>query len=233
MNPTDFEAYRSAPPGKARDAIRNRIVLANMGIVHKMVRANDPGDDLDDLIQAGVLGLIAALEKYDPSLGGFYTFAKWRVLYAVQCAIQSKHGITWRNLKKRGAPIYAHDVAECLGASAKPHPGALGSNIRLHVATCESPEAVGWHLGVRAAINKQAAGGVGTSERDIAAAEARHDLAVVLEGATSDEIEAVIALADGASVGEIAECLAIARREVPERMAATLARLLGGVRGLE
>lgn len=59
---------------------RNKIVETNTGLVHKWAnRQQGRGATLEDLIQAGNMGLIRAAEKFDPDLGfTFGTYAtKW------------------------------------------------------------------------------------------------------------------------------------------------------------
>ena len=78
--------------------LRNRIVEDNMRIVHSVVRgffssgevhrqrrSGPKPREVEDLTQAGILGLIVALEKYDPSRGvSLYIYAKTWVLSHVQ-----------------------------------------------------------------------------------------------------------------------------------------------------
>lgn len=73
--------------------LRNALVMSNMGIVHKVVRTAAPGPDYPDLVQAGTIGLMHALERFDPEQGAFITFAKWHVLHEVQKAIRKAKGL--------------------------------------------------------------------------------------------------------------------------------------------
>ena len=63
---TEFDAYAQSRTLELRD----RIVLARMGLVKSIVAhyAGAPGQR-DDLEQVGFVGLIKAVERYDPSLG--------------------------------------------------------------------------------------------------------------------------------------------------------------------
>lgn len=98
MDLAKFNLWRAT--GDVR--LRNELITENMGIVHNVVRTAANGPDYLDLVQQGVEGLIRALDRYDPSKGGFYTFAKWHVLHEVQRAIYSGKGIfSDRNVVKQ------------------------------------------------------------------------------------------------------------------------------------
>lgn len=66
----DYEAARTDT------GIRNAIVEANLGLVgtiaHQHLR---PGVDIEDLVQAGVLGLMRALRTFDPARAQLSTYA--------------------------------------------------------------------------------------------------------------------------------------------------------------
>lgn len=71
-------------------ALRNRIVLANVGIVHSVVRAffgiakRSTRPD-EDLTSAGMIGLTEAIDRFDPKRNvTLYIHAKSWVLYRVQ-----------------------------------------------------------------------------------------------------------------------------------------------------
>lgn len=60
----------------------NELIEKNMGLVHKVCKrfrsrfTNNPVADYEDLISLGIIGLLRAIEKYDPSYGTkFSTFA--------------------------------------------------------------------------------------------------------------------------------------------------------------
>lgn len=58
-----------APQRRLR--LRNRLVLANMGLVHRVAAAQCGKGSLsyEDLVSVGCIGLIKAIEAYDPSRG--------------------------------------------------------------------------------------------------------------------------------------------------------------------
>jgi RNA polymerase sigma factor (sigma-70 family) len=74
--------------------IRNKLVVDNMGLVYSFVRERFPGKDEADLIQAGMLGLIQAVEEYDPRKGSLATIAHYKMLHQIQKCIRQSKGQT-------------------------------------------------------------------------------------------------------------------------------------------
>jgi DNA-directed RNA polymerase specialized sigma subunit len=57
------------------------------------------GPELDDLISEGVLGLLAACKRYDPSRGAtFGAYARFHVLAHVSAAARKSHPSNWTRL---------------------------------------------------------------------------------------------------------------------------------------
>jgi RNA polymerase primary sigma factor len=73
-------------------AIRNRLVTANARLVISIARRyQGMGVELLDLIQAGNLGLIKAVEKFDPAKGyRFSTYAVWWIRDGITRAIANE-----------------------------------------------------------------------------------------------------------------------------------------------
>lgn len=95
---TDLVAiYQEARPGqkhtpKIRQALitRNMLLLQNMGLVGRVAhRYSNKFLAHEDLEQAGVFGLIRALDEYDPARASFSTFAIIWIRAAVQKALQA------------------------------------------------------------------------------------------------------------------------------------------------
>ena len=74
------------------DAARRRFVEANQRLVMKVARRfRGHSLDLDDLVQEGNLGLIRAVERFDPERGlRFSTYAVWWIRQAIQRAIEER-----------------------------------------------------------------------------------------------------------------------------------------------
>jgi RNA polymerase primary sigma factor len=68
---------------------RERVVVANLGLVRAVAsRYRDLGIPFDDLVQEGSLGLLDAIERYDPCRGvDFEAFARFRVRRAIRNAL--------------------------------------------------------------------------------------------------------------------------------------------------
>lgn len=68
---------------------RNILVERNLRLVHAVANryarvAEEMGVDYQDLVQSGVVGLIEAMETYDPKVAQFSTWAYHRIRYRVQ-----------------------------------------------------------------------------------------------------------------------------------------------------
>jgi RNA polymerase sigma-B factor len=69
--------YRATADPATRDRIRERLVEGYRSLVYFLARKfMNRGEPLDDIVQVGFLGLIKAIERFDPELGNeFTTFA--------------------------------------------------------------------------------------------------------------------------------------------------------------
>jgi len=83
---------------------RDLLVLANIRLVIIIAKKfENMGLSMPDLVQEGVLGLITATERYDPTLGfRLSTFAVWWVRQAIQRALANKS----RTIR---LPVHMHD----------------------------------------------------------------------------------------------------------------------------
>jgi RNA polymerase sigma factor for flagellar operon FliA len=97
------------------------MVLQHLGLVRALaarIHRNLPmAVDLDDLVQAGVLGLLDALEKYDPSRNvPFHCYAKHRINGAIFDSLRQLDSVprSVRQNQKR-VECVAHDLGTKLG----------------------------------------------------------------------------------------------------------------------
>lgn len=69
--------YRETTSEAEREQIKERLVRGYENLVHFLARPfQNRGEPLDDILQVGFLGLIKAIERFDPDLGNeFTTFA--------------------------------------------------------------------------------------------------------------------------------------------------------------
>jgi RNA polymerase sigma factor (sigma-70 family) len=71
---------------------RTTLVEEHMGLVRSVAfRYRDLGVPMDDLVQEGAIGLLTAVDQYDPSFGTrFSTYAFWRIRAAVTHAVTAQ-----------------------------------------------------------------------------------------------------------------------------------------------
>jgi RNA polymerase primary sigma factor len=81
---------RAAARGDA--GARDRLVVCHLGLVRAVAsRYRDLGLPFDDLVQEGALGLLEAIDRYDPSRRvAFQSFARFRVRRAIRNALTER-----------------------------------------------------------------------------------------------------------------------------------------------
>jgi RNA polymerase primary sigma factor len=123
------EELSALPPGDIRVRARDCLVLHNQRLVHAQVRPFlDQGLEYEDLFQHGVLGLMRAARKFDPTMGNkFSTYATWWIRQSIGRALADEgaairvpvhmhaemHKVAWaeRTLQAQGRPARVADVA--------------------------------------------------------------------------------------------------------------------------
>jgi RNA polymerase sigma-B factor len=64
------------PDHPDRQALRRRVVESHLPLVHHLAqRFRGRGEPYDDLVQVGTIGLLNAVDRFDPERGSFTTFA--------------------------------------------------------------------------------------------------------------------------------------------------------------
>ena len=86
------EAELAVKAQKGDKAARNKIVNANLRFVVKVAKKyQNHGLELEDLISEGNIGLLTAIEKFDPSKGfHFISYAVWWINQAILKAVSEK-----------------------------------------------------------------------------------------------------------------------------------------------
>ncbi|MFG2452894.1 SigB/SigF/SigG family RNA polymerase sigma factor [Streptomyces sp. NPDC048512] len=63
-------------PGREREAVRAELVQVWLPMAHRVAgRFRDRGEDIDDLRQVAALGLVKAIDRFDPTQGAFESYA--------------------------------------------------------------------------------------------------------------------------------------------------------------
>ncbi|HET9381994.1 MAG TPA: RNA polymerase sigma factor SigF [Streptomyces sp.] len=71
-----FARLAAAPDGPERDALRDELVTAWLPMAHRIAgRFRDRGESIEDLRQVAALGLVKAVDRFDPSRGAFESYA--------------------------------------------------------------------------------------------------------------------------------------------------------------
>ncbi|OPF81834.1 RNA polymerase subunit sigma [Streptomyces antioxidans] len=69
----DFERLAALSKGPERDALAERLVGAWLPMAHRLARRyRNRGENLEDLEQVAALGLVKAVDRYDPGRGGAF-----------------------------------------------------------------------------------------------------------------------------------------------------------------
>jgi RNA polymerase sigma factor (sigma-70 family) len=79
------ELFSRLRSGKDVSSARDKLVKSNLRLVYKLALAyKSKGIPLDDLVQEGNIGLLKAIEKFDPTKGfQFKTYAVWWIRQAI------------------------------------------------------------------------------------------------------------------------------------------------------
>ncbi len=84
--------YADTSDPRERDTIREQLVRGYESLVHFLARRfQNRGEPLEDIVQVGFLGLIKAIDRFDPSMGNeFTTFATPTILGEIRRYFRDK-----------------------------------------------------------------------------------------------------------------------------------------------
>jgi len=73
---TDFARLAALEDGPERDAVREELATAWLPMAHRIAgRFRDRGENIEDLRQVAAVGLVKAIDRFDPSRGAFESYA--------------------------------------------------------------------------------------------------------------------------------------------------------------
>jgi RNA polymerase sigma-B factor len=177
------------PPARSPD--REQLILDHMGFVQALARRYaDRGEPLDDLVQAGMVGLVNAADRFDPSRGSdFRSFAAPTVLGEIRRHFRDR---TWAVR----VPRSVKDDVTTTAQSVEKLQGSLGRSPSVREIAAEadmSPDRVLDALAAQSAyrpasLARPAEGDGPEGEREVATGEPGYE-----------EVDARMALAQGLS----------------------------------
>jgi RNA polymerase sigma factor FliA len=99
------------PPGRAKEPVSEEVITKYLPLVRyvaeKIHRRLPPGVDLESLVHSGVVGLLEALERYDPRRGvDFEVYARYRIQGEVMQCLRSLDWVS-RSVRAWGRKIEA------------------------------------------------------------------------------------------------------------------------------
>ena len=219
--------------------LRDRLIEHHLPLVHFLARKfSDRGEPMDDLVQVGTIGLIKAIDKFDPSLGfEFSTYASPTIVGEIKRHFRDK---TWairvpRRLQELGASLEKARVElnHTLGRSPTPKELAekLGISLGEVIEALEAQSAYST-VSLDQSIDDGPSIGesIGVLDLDLAKIE-DHETLLPLLNNLDDRSKKILAMRffDNMSQTAIAEELGLSQMHVSRMLAKTLDTLRRGM----
>ena len=230
--------YAEAPTRR----LRNEIVEAHMGLAMHIVKRYSNGADSDDLQQVALLGLVRAVERFDPSRGfAFSTFAGRTIEGELKHHFRDH---TWgvrvpRSLKdlrvsvrkasdeltnRLGRPPVIREISEFLGVAPESVVEALGAETAYNPRSIDAPAGADHDSSPTIAVADRSAG------EAFAFVEDRTLVEELLETLAPRERDIMrMRFRDEMSQQEIADALGISQMQVSRLLRRSLAELRGHI----
>lgn len=174
---TLWEAYRDAGDECARDALLTRHRPLVRHVARQLIKTGRAGEEFDELVSAGTIGLIQAVESFEPERGlAFSTFATPRIRGAILDDLRRRdHAPRSIRRKQRDLARAREHLVASLGR--EPSPGELADEMGIDVEkvwTWQRDTEHTVHVSLHRPVDP-AAGGGATPEQVISD-EAAHDI---------------------------------------------------------
>jgi RNA polymerase sigma-B factor len=225
------------PPGKATRAERDALIERHLGLArHLALRYSDSGEPLDDLFQVASLGLVNAVDRFDPSRGvSFTTFAVPTILGELKRHFRDRGWAIHvpRDLKDAAVKV-KRAIAEHGGPRA-PTPAELAQATGLSLeGVIEALDAAGVQraLSLDAPVGTEEDGGttlvdvLGGEDAELARAHDRTLIETLMRAVTPREREVLrLRFVEDLTQSQIGERIGVSQMQVSRILRAALARM--------
>jgi RNA polymerase sigma factor (sigma-70 family) len=128
--------------GRGDRGAREQLATAQLGLVRSIAfHYRDLGLPFDDLVQEGALGLLDAIDHYDPGRGSsFETYARFRIRRAIRNALTEKARLIRlpkQVVERRRAIEHAEARLAAAAGGRTPSPGEIAAATGLSVGSVE------------------------------------------------------------------------------------------------
>lgn len=243
--PADHLAMSKAEKLRREELVRRHAPLVKL-IVNRIAGHLPDWVDYEDLLSAGVLGLLKAIERFDPSRGvKFETYATPLIRGEVMETLRSKDWVP-RSVRRRarevaravaeleaqlGRPPTAEEIAERMGLSTAEYEAILVDTARACLLSIEEVFAEGEDA---PPVNGRQAASLGTEETDPLASIEREELKRIIAAAIERlpvREKQVLALyyQEGMTLKEIGAVLGVTESRVCQIHSQAMARVRAAV----